>query len=474
MKYCPHEYQTYTTEFILQHKACGCLLDLGMGKSVITLTAICELLLEVNKVLVIAPLRVAEDTWSKECEKWDHLRHLRISKVLGTEKKRFVALKAEADIFVINRENVEWLVKHYKKGWPFDMVVIDELSSFKSASSNRFKALRRVRLLIKRIVGLTATPTPNGLIDLWPQMYLLDRGERLGKTLGGYRNEYFEPDKRDRSSGVIYTWKLKLGSEKAIYEKISDICISMRAQDYLQMPERINNFVWVEMSANEKARYQQLKRDMLLPFAEGDIDASNAAVLSNKLLQMSNGAVYDEFGEVRQIHQRKLDALETLWEGANGKPILIFYGYKHDKERICESFKDRARVLNTSQDITDWNAGKIEVALAHPASVGHGLNLQAGGHIIIWFGLTWSLELYQQANGRLHRQGQNETVIVHHIVTFGTLDEQVITALGRKEIGQAALINAVKAEVSPCNSATVESTPLKNAHFSSSSATTKN
>jgi len=456
MKYVPHEYQTYTTEFIVRNKACGCLLDLGMGKSVITLTAICELLHEVNKVLVIAPLRVAEDTWSKECEKWDHLRHLRISKVLGTEKKRVMALKTEADIFVINRENVEWLVKHYGKRWPYDMVIIDELSSFKSASSNRFKALRRVRPLIKRIVGLTATPTPNGLIDLWPQIHLLDRGGRLGKTLGGYRNEYFVPDKRDRSSGIIYTWKLKPGAEEAIYEKISDICVSMKAQDYLQMPERIDNFVWVEMSPKEKALYQQLKRDMLLPYIEGDIDASNAAVLSNKLLQMAGGAVYDENGAVRQIHRLKLDALETLWEGANGKPILIFYTYKHDKERICELFQDRARVLNTNQDITDWNAGKIEVALAHPASVGHGLNLQAGGHIIIWFGLTWSLELYLQANGRLHRQGQNETVIVHHIVTTGTIDEQVIAALSSKEIGQAALINAVKAEVNPCNSVTAE------------------
>ena len=456
MKYVPHEYQTYTTEFIVRNKACGCLLDLGMGKSVITLTAICELLHEVNKVLVIAPLRVAEDTWSKECEKWDHLRHLRISKVLGPEKKRVMALKTEADIFVINRENVEWLVKHYGKRWPYDMVIIDELSSFKSASSNRFKALRRVRPLIKRIVGLTATPTPNGLIDLWPQIHLLDRGGRLGKTLGGYRNEYFVPDKRDRSSGIIYTWKLKPGAEEAIYEKISDICVSMKAQDYLQMPDRIDNFVWVEMSPKEKALYQQLKRDMLLPYIEGDIDASNAAVLSNKLLQMAGGAVYDENGAVRQIHRLKLDALETLWEGANGKPILIFYTYKHDKERICELFQDRARVLNTTQDITDWNAGKIEVALAHPASVGHGLNLQAGGHIIIWFGLTWSLELYLQANGRLHRQGQNETVIVHHIVTTGTIDEQVIAALSSKEIGQAALINAVKAEVNPCNSVTAE------------------
>lgn len=448
MKYVPHEYQTYTTEFILRHKACGCLLECGMGKSVITLTAINQLLHKVSRVLVIAPLRVAEDTWSKEANKWDHLKHLQIAKVLGSEKSRIAALKSKADIHIINRENVGWLVKQYKKTWPFDMVVIDELSSFKSAGSNRFKSLRSVRPYIKRIVGLTATPTPNGLIDLWPQIYLLDRGERLGRTMGGYRKEYFVPDKRDRNSGVIYTWKLKPGAEKAIYEKISDICVSMRARDYLKMPERIDNFMTVEMSAKEKALYQQLKRDMLLHFAEGDIDASNAATLSNKLLQMANGAVYDENGAVRQIHRRKLDALETLWEGANGKPILVFYAYKHDKERISEFFKARKvkpRELNTSQDISDWNSCSIDVALAHPASAGHGINLQAGGHIIIWFGLTWSLELYQQANGRLHRQGQNEAVVVHHIVTSGTIDEMVMVALGRKDTSQAALINAVKA-----------------------------
>ncbi|MHB1654403.1 MAG: SNF2-related protein [Desulfitobacteriaceae bacterium] len=448
MKYEPHEYQEYTTEFIVKHKACGCLLDLGMGKSVITLTAIVELLHEVTKILVIAPLRVAENTWSKECEKWDHLKHLQIAKVLGPEKKRLAALHSKADIYVINRENVEWLVKHYGKKWPFDMVVIDELSSFKSATSNRFKALRKVRPQIKRIVGLTATPTPNGLIDLWPQVYLLDRGDRLGKTMGGYREKYFVPDKRDRNSGIIYTWKLKPGAEEAIYEKIADICVSMKAKDYLQMPERIDNFVHVEMSPKEKVLYKQLQRDMLLTFMEGDIDAANAATLSNKLLQMANGAVYDENGSVRQIHHRKLDALENLWEGANGKSILVFYAYKHDKDRLYEFFKSRKinpRELNTSQDITDWNDGNLEVVLAHPASTGHGLNLQAGGNIIIWFGLTWSLELYQQANGRLYRQGQNESVIVHHIVTTGTIDEDIIAALSRKDTLQSALIDAVKA-----------------------------
>lgn len=446
MKYFPHDYQTYCTKLILDKPACGLFLDLGMGKTVITLTAINELLPRVNKVLVIAPLRVAEDTWAKESQKWDHLQHLQISKVLGTEKKRTEALKSKADIYVINRENVAWLVKYFGHKWPFDMIVIDELSSFKSATANRFKALRKVRPLIKRIVGLTGTPAPNGLIDLWPQIYLLDRGERLERTLGGYRERYFVPDVMDNRTGMVYKYKPKPRAEKLIYSYISDICVSMKAQDYLKMPERIDNFVQVEMSLKEKALYQQLERDMLLPFADGDIDAANAAALSNKLLQLANGAAYDENGAVKLIHRRKLNALEDLWESANGKPILVFYAYKHDKARLLEFF-GKAKELNTSQDITDWNAGKIDVALAHPASAGHGLNLQAGGNIVIWFGLTWSLELYQQANGRIHRQGQNETVIVHHIVTTGTIDEQVIAALGRKGLGQAALLEAVKARL---------------------------
>ena len=426
-------------------------MGLGMGKTVLTLTAIDELLhdrFEVSRVLVIAPLRVAEDTWSKECQKWDHLKHLRMAKVLGPEKKRIEALNLKVGLYIINRENTEWLVERYGKNWPFDMVVIDELSSFKSAKANRFKALRKVRPFVERIVGLTATPAPNGLMGLWSQMYLLDRGERLGKTMGGYKDRYFIPDKRNQT--VIFSYKLKPEAEKAIYEKISDICVSMKACDYLQMPERIDNYVHVEMSPKEAVLYKQLERDMLLPFVQGAIDAVNAAALSNKLLQMANGAVYDEFGEVRQIHRRKLDALEDLWEGANGKPILVFYAYKHDKDKLYEFFKARKinpRELNTSQDITDWNDGKLDVVLAHPASTGHGLNLQAGGNIIIWFGLTWSLELYLQANGRLYRQGQNQAVIVHHIVTTGTIDEQVILALSRKEVGQMALIDAVKARI---------------------------
>jgi SNF2 family DNA or RNA helicase len=447
MRYLPHNYQAYALQQILDKPACALFLDLGMGKTVITLTAITKLLPELNRVLIIAPLRVAEDTWSKECEKWDHLNHLTIAKVLGSKKKRLKALDTKADIYVINRENVQWLVEEYGKTWPFDMVVLDELSSFKSVGADRFKALRKVRPLIKRIVGLTGTPAPNGLLDLWPQMYLLDRGERLGKTLSDYRDCYFEPDKRDWYSGVVYTWKLKPEAETEIHEKISDICVSMKAQDYLTMPDRLNHIVQVEMSAKEMDLYKKLERDMLLPFADGDIDAANAAALSNKLLQMANGAVYDEHGQVKAIHRRKLKAMEDLWESANGKPILVFYTYKHDKARLLELFKDRAKELKTSQDITKWNDGKIAVALAHPASAAHGLNLQAGGHIIIWFGLTWSLELYQQANGRLYRQGQHETVIIHHIVTAGTMDEQVMAALSRKEGGQAALLEAVKAKL---------------------------
>lgn len=448
MIYVPHKYQEYAARKIIDNPAFSLFLDLGMGKTAITLTAVNELLHEVKNVLVIAPLRVAEDTWSRECEKWEHLRHLKISKILGSENKRIKAVNKAADIYIINRENVEWLVDLYGKSWPYDMVVIDELSSFKSAKAKRFKALRKVRPLIKRIVGLTGTPAPNGLIDLWPQVYLLDMGERLGKTLTGYRNRYFIPDKKFRH--FVFTYKPKPEAERAIYQKISDICLSMQACDYLQMPKRIDNYVKVHMSEREKKLYSQLERNALLPFAGGDIDAVNAAALSNKLLQMANGAVYDENGTVKHIHNRKLNALEDLWESANGKPMLVFYAYRHDRDRLYEFFKKHKvtpRDIETSKDISDWNEGKIEIAIAHPASAGHGLNLQAGGHIIIWFGLTWSLELYQQANGRLYRQGQNEAVIVHHIVTAGTIDEQVISALSRKESGQAALINAVKAKL---------------------------
>jgi SNF2 family DNA or RNA helicase len=444
MKYVPHEYQKYAEEFIINHSACALMLDMGLGKTVITLTGIWLLLFDyfdVSKVLVIAPLRVAHDTWSKECEKWDHLRGIRISKILGSEKERRAAVQRKADIYVINRENVEWLCDNYK--FNFDMVVIDELSSFKSPAAKRFKALRKVRPLVKRVVGLTGTPAPNSLMDLWSEINLLDMGQRLGRFISNYRNEYFVPDKRNQQ--VIFSYKPRVGAEEQIYNKISDICVSMKACDYLKMPDRIDNIVEVQMSEKEQSLYKKLENEMLLPFADGDIDAVNAAALSNKLLQMANGAVYDEFKAVKVIHNKKLEALEDLIEAANGKPVLIFYAYKHDKERISEKFN--VTEILTSKDISKWNKGEIPIAIAHPASTGHGLNLQAGGSTLVWFGLTWSLELYQQANARLWRQGQKETVIIHHIVSKGTIDEQVISALQKKQTGQDSLIDAVKARI---------------------------
>lgn len=393
---------------------------------------------------MIAPLRVAEDTWSRETEKWDHTKYLRVAKVLGSEAKRLYALGQTADVYVINRENVEWLVNYYKKKWPFDMVVIDELSSFKSSKAKRFRALRKVRPFIKRIVGLTGTPAPNGLIDLWPQIYLLDGGERLGKTVTGYRDKYFQPDQRNRT--MVYSWKLKDESEKAIYNQISDICISMQAKDWLQLPKRVDNIVTITLPEKVKAKYKQLEKDLLLPFAESDVVADTAAVLSNKLLQMANGAVYDENREVQELHDEKLIKLEDLVEAANGKPILVFYTYKHDLARIQARFK-QAQTLETSADITKWNEGRTPMLLAHPASAGHGLNLQDGGHIIVWFGLTWSLELYQQANARLDRQGQKHSVTIHHLVTEGTVDEDVMLSLEGKAVGQDALLQAVKARL---------------------------
>ncbi|WP_296969130.1 DEAD/DEAH box helicase [Tepidanaerobacter sp. EBM-38] len=449
MKYKPYDYQQYATQWILDKEKAGLLLDMGMGKSVITLTAIDELMFnyfEVSKVLVIAPLRVAESTWDEEAAKWDHLEHLKISKVLGTEKERINALYTKADIYIINRENVKWLVDKCGKDWPFDMVVIDELSSFKSHRAQRFKALRKVRPFMKRVVGLTGTPAPNGLIDLWSQIYLLDGGERLGKTITGYRERYFLPDKRNQH--IVFTYKLKEGAEEAIYEKLSDICVSMKAEDYLKLPERINNIIPIYLPKKAKDKYDQLERDLLLPLKDSDIVANTAGVLANKLLQMSNGAVYDENGDVKEIHNAKLKALEDSIEAANGKPVLIFYSYKHDLDRIKKHLKrDDLTVLDTSEDIKNWNEGKIPIMLAHPASAGHGLNLQAGGNIIIWFGLTWSLELYSQANARLYRQGQKQNVIIHHLVAKDTMDEDVMKALEGKEVGQEALLNAVKARV---------------------------
>jgi len=381
----------------------------------------------------------------REIDKWDHLKHLRISKVLGTQKQRLEALNAAADIYVINRENVVWLVDLYKNSWPFDTVVIDELSSFKSNKSQRFKQLKKVTPLINRMIGLTGTPTPNGYLDLWSQLYLLDRGERLGKTIGGYRDRYFSPGRRN--GYTVFDWDLKDMAEEAIQNKIKDICISMDAKDYLDLPERINNNVYVTMEPKAQQLYEELEKDLILKVDGEEITALTAATLTNKLLQMANGSVYNSDRDVIHIHDGKLDALEEILE-FNQEPVLVFYNFKHDYNRLMERFKGlKPRKLETSQDISDWNDGKIRLLLAHPASVGHGLNIQAGGHVIVWFGLTWSLELYQQANARLDRQGQTKSVVVHHLITEGTVDEDVMKALERKETGQAALLEAVKAKI---------------------------
>lgn len=445
MKYKPHNYQQFATDFILNQSICCLMLDMGLGKTVITLTALWQLALDsfdVSRVLVIAPKRVAEDTWPKELAKWEHLSGLTSSLVLGSAAEREAALQRKAFLYIINRENVAWLVKnHY---WDFDMVVIDELSSFKSNKAERFKAMKKVRPMVTRIVGLTGTPAPNTLLDLWPQMYLMDMGQRLGRFIGGFRDRFFLPDKRNRE--IIYSYKPREGAEDAIYALISDICISMKAADYLDMPERIDNRIEVSMSPKERKLYDDFQKDMVLSIGDEELDAVNAAALSNKLLQMANGAVYGEDKKVIPIHDRKLDALEDLVEAANGKPLLVAYWYKHDLQRIKARFKN-ARCIDTAKDIDDWNAGKIPLALIHPASAGHGLNLQDGGCTIVWFGLTWSLELYQQLNARLWRQGQKHTVVIHHIVTKGTHDEDVMRALENKDTRQSALIEAVRARI---------------------------
>ncbi len=399
---------------------------------------------EIARVLVIAPKRVAEDTWSRESEKWDHLNHLTISKILGDEKHRLEGMTAEADIYVINRENVKWLVDkcREKKHWPYDMVVIDELSSFKSNQSQRFKALRTVMPLVKRVVGLTGTPTPNGYMDLWSEIYLLDGGQRLGKTIGGYRERYFNPGMRN--GYTVFNWILKDGADSAIQKKIEDICVSMKAADYLSMPERIDNRVEVMMSQAELKVYRQLEKEKILELSEDNVVvAPTAAAIANKLLQLANGCVYDNSGQIVRIHERKLDALEEILD-CNQEPVLVFYNFKHDLEALQERFKElHPRILDNSRDIEEWNDGRIRLLLAHPASVGHGLNIQAGGHIIVWYGLTWSLELYQQANARLYRQGQRHAVIIHHLITRGSIDEDVMKVLAGKGDMQAALMEAI-------------------------------
>lgn len=447
MKYRPHEYQEYSHDLMINKTHAALFLDCGLGKTVISLTAIDDLMFdyfEVSRVLVIAPLRVAQSTWDDEKSKWDHLKNLRISKVLGSEAKRIEALRVKADIYIINRENVKWLVDRFVKAWPFDMVIIDELSSFKSHQAGRFKALKKVRPCMKRVVGLTGTPAPNGLLDLWAQVYLLDGGKRLGRTITSYRDQYFLPDKRNQH--IIFSYKAKKNAKKEIYKKLEDICVSMKASDYLELPDRINNKIDVSLPDLVKEKYKQLERDLLLPLEDSDIVANTAGVLTNKLLQMANGAIYDENGDVEIIHDEKLKALDDLIEAANGKPVLVFYSYKHDKDRIKKHLKT-VRLLENKDDIDAWNRGEIDVMLTHPASAGHGLNLQAGGNIIVWFGLTWSLERYYQANSRLHRQGQKETVIIHHIIAKDTIDEDVMRSLDKKEMNQEELLRAVKARL---------------------------
>lgn len=459
MRFEPHEYQEYCIEYIKDHPVSALFLDMGLGKTVTTLTALRDLMLDemsVSKVLVIAPLRVARDTWPAEVSKWDHLSDLDISIIVGTAKERMAALNHNAMVYVVNRENVKWLVEYYEKNglrWDFDCVVIDELSSFKNYQSQRFKWLRKVRPFVKRWIGLTGTPTSNGLMDLWAEIGILDGGERLGRFIGRFRDSYFKPGSMNPSTGVVFSYIPRPGAEEQIYDRISDITISMKVLDYLKLPECVYVDHPVEMSDAERKLYDQLKKDLIIPLEDGDIDAANAASLSNKLLQMSNGAVYDENKDPRFIHSRKLEMLEDLIEAANGQPVLVAYWFKHDRSRILTHLAKAGysgadvRDLKSSEDIQDWNAGKIPIGLIHPASAGHGLNIQEGGHILIWFGLTWSLELYQQTNARLWRQGQKNTVTIHHIITANTVDEDVLKALESKDITQEKLIAAVKARL---------------------------
>lgn len=429
-----------------------CWIWAWVDKTVITLTAINDLMFdsfEVHKVLVIAPKRVAATSWPDEIEKWDHLRHLRFAVAVGSADERIASLQSDADIYLINRENVMWLIEESGLPFDYDMVVIDELSSFKSSGTKRFRSLLRVRPKVKRIVGLTGTPASNGLMDLWAEYRLLDMGERLGRFITNYRNTYFTPDKRNGM--IVYSYSLLPGAEEAIYGKIADITISMKCTDYLRMPECVVNEVHVRMTDGEKEKYDRLRKDMVLSLGDADIDAVNAASLANKLAQMANGAVYDENGDTHALHSHKLDALEDLIEAANGKPVLVAYWFKHDLERIEERLH-KLHIpfsrMDTADSIRRWNAGTVPVGLIHPASAGHGLNLQAGGSTLIWYGLTWSLELYQQTNARLWRQGQTaDTVVLHHIVTEKTIDERIMTALQQKEKTQDTLIEAVKANL---------------------------
>lgn len=451
MRFTPYPYQQYCIDSIIYNRAVGLFLDMGLGKTVIALTAIHELRYnrwDVAKPLIVAPKKVAEATWTTEANKWDHLKMLRVVPVLGTAQQRLRALATPADAYVINRENVPWLVEHFKNSWPFDMVVLDESSSFKNSSSKRFKSLKLVRSRIKRIVELTGTPSSNGLEDLWAQIYLLDGGARLGKTLGAYRDKYFIPGKRNRTT--IYNYTPKDGSMEMIKQSISDICISMKACDYLTLPDVIHNDIPVALDAAAAKAYAQLETELLLQVDESTITAQSAGVLTGKLLQLCNGAIYDENRTIVKVHSCKLDAFMELIEQLNGQHALVFYNFQHDRDRLIEALANtslRVRVYSQARDEVDWNNGEIDVLLAHPASCGYGLNLQQGGHHAIWFGLTWSLELYEQANKRLHRQGQEHPVVIHHLIVQGGMDGTVIEALQSKGDMQNALLDALRVRI---------------------------
>lgn len=453
MKLTLHNYQVVAKDFIIGHPHAAVILDMGMGKTATTLSAVNELMFdrfEVTKVLVIAPLRVANTVWSDEIEQWSELRHLRYSKIVGTPKQRKEALQKEADIYIVNRENLPWLVEQCSPYFKWDMVVIDELSSFKSWQSKRFKAFMAMRPYMKRIVGLTGTPSSNGLMDLFAEFKVIDGGERLGRFIGEFRSRYFEEGRRN--GNIVYEYIPMDYAECQIQDKISDITISMKALDYLDMPELISTKKLVRMTEKEKEKYIQFKKEYVLSELDGlEVTAANAASLTNKLVQLSNGAVYSDAHTVVLLHEQKLDALEDILESANGEPVLVAYWFKHDLARIMsrlEKLKVKSRVLKTEEDIREWNKGNVPVGLLHPAGAGHGLNLQKGGHHLVWFGLTWSLELYQQTNARLWRQGQEaETVVIQHIVTEGTIDEEILKALENKDAQQERLIEAVKAQV---------------------------
>lgn len=446
MRYVAHNYQNYAKDFILAHKVSALFLDCGLGKTITTLTAINELMydsFEISKVLIIAPLRVAQSTWKDEIEKWDHLNFLRYSIVVGDEKERLKALKQNSDIYIINRENVDWLVTKSGIDFNFDMLVIDELSSFKSHTSKRFKSLLKIRPYFERVVGLTGTPSSNGLMDLWAEFRVLDLGERLGRYITHYRNEYFLPDKRN--GAVIFSYKPQPNAEERIYRRLADMTISMKSTEYLKMPELILNELEINLDEEDQMKYKKFKKEMVMTIQEKEIDAINAASLSNKLIQLANGSIYDEDKKFYEVHNKKLDKLEEIIESANGKPVLVAYWFKADKERIEKRFK--VREIKTADDIKQWNMGMINLALIHPASAGHGLNLQSGGFTLVWFSLTWSLELYQQTNARLYRQGQKDTVVIHHLITKNTIDEDIMKSLKRKDKTQEALMRAVKARI---------------------------